>query len=76
MAVLLCGINWLFRAKAPSGSAMDPLDFEFVENHRPACSRRGRPLILTKIEPEEPGYDLRIYYCAASEDNDVIIATI
>jgi hypothetical protein len=38
---------------------MDPLDFKFVDNLRPPCSKCGRPLILTRIEPEEPGFDLR-----------------
>jgi hypothetical protein len=55
---------------------MDPLDFKFVDNLRPPCSKCGRPLILTRIEPEEPGFDLRTYYCAAREDVEVIIAAI
>ena len=55
---------------------MDPLDFKFVDNIRPPCSKCGRPLILTRIEPEEPGFDLRTYYCAACEDVEVIIAAI
>jgi hypothetical protein len=54
----------------------DPLDFKFVDNLRPPCSRCGRPLVLTKIEPEEPGFDLRTYYCAACEATEVIIAAI
>jgi hypothetical protein len=54
----------------------DPLDFKFVDNLLPPCSKCGRPLILTRIEPEEPGFDLRTYYCAACEDIEVIIAAI
>jgi hypothetical protein len=52
----------------------DPLDFKFIDNLRPPCSKCGRPLILTRIEPEEPGFDLCTYYCAASEATEVIIA--
>jgi hypothetical protein len=55
---------------------MNPLDFKFVDNLRPSCSKCGRPLILTRIEPEEPDYDLRTYYCATCKDTEVIIATI
>jgi hypothetical protein len=55
---------------------MDPQDFKFVDNLRPTCSKCGRPLILTRIEPEKPGYDLRTYYCTASEDVEVIVAAI
>jgi hypothetical protein len=55
---------------------MDPLDFKFVENLRPPCSRCGRPLMLTKVETEKPGFDLRTYYCAACEDVEVIISAI
>jgi hypothetical protein len=54
----------------------DPLAFKFVDTLRPPCSKCGRPLILTRIEPEEPGFDLRTYYCAACEDVEVIIAAI
>ena len=55
---------------------MDPLDFKFVDNLRPPCSRCGRPLILTRIEPEQTGFDLRIYYCAACADTKVIISAV
>jgi hypothetical protein len=54
----------------------DPLAFKFVDNLRPPCSKCGRPLILTRIEPEEPGFDLRTYYCAACADSEVIIAAV
>jgi hypothetical protein len=43
---------------------------------RPFCGLCGMRLILTRIEPEEPGFDLRTYYCAACEDTEVIIAAI
>lgn len=54
----------------------DPLHFKFIDTIRPPCSRCGRPLILTKIEPEEPGFDLRTYYCAACADSELIIAAV
>jgi hypothetical protein len=54
----------------------DPLKFEFVNNLRPPCSRCGRPLILTRIEPEKSGFDLRTYYCAACEDNEVVVSAV
>jgi hypothetical protein len=53
---------------------MDPL--KFVDNLRPPCSKCGRPLLLTRIEPEEPGFDLRTYYCAFCESHETIIAAI
>ena len=31
----------------------------------------SKPLILTKVETEEPGFDLRTYYCAACEEIEV-----
>jgi hypothetical protein len=54
----------------------DPLAFKFVDTIRPPCSKCSRPLILTRIEPEEPGFDLRTYYCAGCEDSEVIIAAV
>jgi hypothetical protein len=32
--------------------------------------------MLARIEPEEPGFDLRTYYCAFCEDHEVVIAPI
>jgi len=55
---------------------MDPLGFKFVDNLRPPCSKCGKPLILTRIESEKSGFDLRTYYCAACEDTEVTIAAI
>jgi hypothetical protein len=57
-------------------TVVDPLDFKFVDNLRPPCSSCGRPLILTRIEPEDPGFDLRIYYCAHCAANETIIAAV
>jgi hypothetical protein len=57
----------------------DPLAFKFVDVIRPPCSKCGRPLVLTRIEPiepEEPGFDLRTYFCAACRDSEVIIASV
>jgi hypothetical protein len=32
--------------------------------------------MLTRIEPEEPGFDLRTYYCANCASNESIIAPV
>jgi hypothetical protein len=32
-----------------------------------------QPLLLTRIEPEEPGFDLRIYYCAGCGSNEPLL---
>jgi hypothetical protein len=50
--------------------------YNFVDNIRPPCSKCGRPLILTRIEPEEPGFDLRTYYCAACAATETVIAPV
>jgi hypothetical protein len=50
--------------------------FKFVDNLRPPCSKCGRPLLLTKIEPEEPGFALRTYYCAACKHAEFVVAAI
>ena len=62
--------------KALFCTMVDPLDFKFVNNLRPPCSRCGRPLILTRIEPDEVGFDLRTYYCAACEATEAVIAPV
>jgi hypothetical protein len=54
----------------------DPLDFKLVDNLRPPCSKCGRPLMLTRIEPEEPGFDLRTYYCAFCQFHETLIAQV
>jgi hypothetical protein len=58
--------RWLFCAM------LDPPNFKFVDNLRPPCSRCGRPLKLTRVEPDEIGFDLRTFYCAACESEAVI----
>jgi hypothetical protein len=50
--------------------------YKFVDRLRPPCSRCGRPLLLTRIEPEESGFDLRTYYCAFCQANETVIANI
>ena len=42
----------------PHCTMVDPLDFKFA-NLRAPCSKCGRPLILTRIEPGKPGARLR-----------------
>jgi hypothetical protein len=49
---------------------------KFVDRLRPSCSRCNRPLLLTRIEPEEAGFDLRTYYCALCQDNEIVVAAI
>lgn len=50
--------------------------FTFAENVRRPCSTCGKPLMLTRIEPENPGFDLRVYYCAHCGDKETIISAI
>lgn len=57
-------------------TVINPLNFKFVNSLRPPCSRCGRPLLLTRIEPDEPGFDLRTYFCAHCTDNETIIAPV
>jgi hypothetical protein len=58
-------------------SAMANLpEYQFVDNLRPPGSQCERPLILTRIAPEEPGYDLRTYFCAACYASETVIAPI
>jgi hypothetical protein len=47
---------------------------KFANNLRRPCSRCGKPLMLTRIEPANPGFDLRVYYCAHCGDHDTIIS--
>ena len=56
--------------------AHKPPKDKLVDNLRPPCSGCGKPLILTRIEPEAPGHDLRVYYCAACSTNETIVAPI
>jgi hypothetical protein len=44
-------VGWIF-------AVIDAPKFQFVDNLRPPCSRCGRPLVLTRIEPWDPGFDL------------------
>jgi formamidopyrimidine-DNA glycosylase len=55
---------------------MDPFDFRFVNTLRPPCSRCGRPLVLARIEPDKPGFDRRIYYCAHCQLPECIITRV
>lgn len=63
-------------AEVPVVIMTDPPAYKFVDTIRPPCSKCGRPMVLTRIEPEEPGFDLRTYCCAACEATEVIIAAI
>jgi hypothetical protein len=62
---------------ADESSAMaDVPKYKVVDNSRPPCSKCGRPLMLTRIEPEEPGFDQRTYYCASCRATETIIAPV
>jgi hypothetical protein len=50
--------------------------YQFVDNFRPPCSKCGRPLMLTRIEPEKPGFDQRTYYCPSCRATETIIAPV
>lgn len=39
---------------------IEPPKFKLIDKLRPPCSRCGKPLLLTRIEPQEPGFDLRV----------------
>ena len=56
--------------------AMDPLDFKFINTLRPPCAKCGRPLVLTRIEPEKPGFDRRIYYCMHCQSPEFVTARV
>jgi hypothetical protein len=61
---------------ADESSAMaDVPKYKFVDS-RPPCSKCGRPLMLTRIEPEKPGFDQRTYYCASCRTTETIIAPV
>ena len=54
--------------------AMNSSAYKFVSKDRPPCSRCGRPLILTRIESSEPGFDMRTYFCAYCADQETVVA--
>src|SRR5258705_10384669 len=43
---------------------------------RPPCTKCGKPLLLTRSEPEKPGFELRVYYCASCGASDRVIAPL
>jgi hypothetical protein len=51
-------------------------DYKFVDRLRPPCSSCSKLLLLTRIEPQEPGFDLRVYFCASCESSETVIAPI
>ena len=73
-----CGIDWLFlpQRRCLIHTVTAALNFKFVDHLRPPCSKCSRSLILTRFKPEEPGFDLRVYDCAACEANETIIAPV
>ena len=58
-----------------SAMVANSLAYKFVsKKDRPPCSRCGRPLILTRIEPSEAGFDMRTYFCAHCADQETVVA--
>ena len=45
-------------------------------SERPFCADCESPMILSLLEPDKPGFDLRTYYCAFCEANETVIAPI
>ncbi len=45
------------------------------EMMQPACSKCGRPMRLARVEPGEPGRDLRVFECRCghTETRDVAL---
>src|SRR6266566_8782397 len=43
---------------------------------RPPCTKCGKPLLLTRREPEKPGFELRVCYCASCGASDRVIAPL
>ena len=43
---------------------------------RPPCTKCGKPLLLTRREPEKSGFELRVYYCASCGASDRAIAPL
>jgi hypothetical protein len=36
----------------------------------------GKPLLLTRREPEKSGFELRVYYCASCGASDRVVAAL
>jgi hypothetical protein len=74
----LSRIDWLFlpQRRCLIHTMTAPLNSKSVDHLRPPCSKCSRPLMLTRFEPEEPGFGLRVYYCAACEASETIIAPV
>jgi DNA-directed RNA polymerase subunit RPC12/RpoP len=43
---------------------------------RPPCTNCSKPLLLTRLEPEKPGFELRVYYCAACGASDRVVTPL
>ena len=71
-------IDWLFLPQRCFliHTVTAPLNFKFVDHLRPPWSKCSRPLMLTRLESKEPGFDLRVYYCAACEASETIIGPV
>jgi hypothetical protein len=41
-----------------------------------ACSKRGNPMRLSKIEPAAPGYDVHTFECAKCESSERFLVAI
>jgi hypothetical protein len=54
--------------------ASNSATYKFISKERPPCSLCGRPLLLTRAEPAEAGFELRIYFCANCAGHETVIA--
>jgi hypothetical protein len=48
----------------------------FINVVRPPCPKCGTTMMLARIEPEEPGFDLRTFECPACGALDTRIIAI
>jgi hypothetical protein len=46
---------------------------EIIESRRQPCTKCGAPMILARIEPAKPGFDLRTFECAKCNNADQYI---
>jgi ribosomal protein S27AE len=41
---------------------------------RPPCPKCGTTMMLTRIEPDAPGYDRRTFECPQCENSETVLA--
>jgi ribosomal protein S27AE len=69
-------------AERPSGSRLEggnamtrfqPATVESNAIVRPLCSKCGTTMLLARIEPGEPGFDVRTFECPKCEYSEAVI---